>query len=46
MTFIIIILGTLILGVIVGALLYRNNAQKIQKTEDSGKKLLDALKGR
>jgi len=46
MTFIIIILGTLILGVIVGALLYRNNAQKLHKTEDSGKKLLDALKGR
>lgn len=42
----IILLITFILGVITGILLYRNNIDKLQKTEDKGKHLLDALKGR
>ena len=36
----------LILGFVAGALFFRNNAEKIKVKEDSGKKLLDALKGR
>ena len=38
------IIGTFILGVITGVLLYRNNVKKLQTTEDKGKQLLDALK--
>lgn len=40
----IIIALTFILGVVTGVLLYRNNINKLQKTEDKGKQLLDALK--
>jgi len=36
----------LALGFIAGILFYRNNSAKIQKTEDSGKHLIDALKGK
>jgi hypothetical protein len=36
----------LVIGFVVGGLTFRNNAEKFKKTEDSGKKLLDALKGR
>ena len=46
MAYIITFLAALIIGFIAGALFFRNNAEKIAKTEDSGKKLLDALKGR
>jgi F0F1-type ATP synthase assembly protein I len=46
MAYIITFLAALILGFIAGALFFRKNAEKIAKTEDSGKKLLDALKGR
>jgi hypothetical protein len=46
MSYIITFLAALILGFIAGALFFRNNATKIQAKEDSGKKLLDALKGR
>jgi len=46
MYYIITFLTALILGFIAGALFFRNNKEKIAKTEDSGKKLLDALKGR
>jgi len=45
-TYLITIAITLILGFISGILFYRNNSQKIKQKEDSGKKLLDALKGR
>ena len=33
-------------GAVGGALLYRNNVARLQKTESEGKKLLDALKGK
>jgi F0F1-type ATP synthase assembly protein I len=46
MAYIITFLTALILGFIAGFLVFRNNATKIQAKEDSGKKLLDALKGR
>jgi hypothetical protein len=46
MSYIITFLAALILGFIAGALFFRKNAVKLHATEDSGKKLLDALKGR
>jgi len=46
MSYIITALGFLVIGFVVGALTFRNNSQKINTTVDSGKKLLDALKGR
>jgi uncharacterized membrane-anchored protein YhcB (DUF1043 family) len=46
MYYIITFLTALILGFIVGFLFFRNNKEKLQAKEDSGKKLLDALKGR
>jgi len=45
-TYLITIAVTLILGFVGGVLFYRNNSQKLKQKEDSGKKLLDALKGR
>lgn len=42
----IILTITFILGIITGVLLYRNNIERFKKTEDKGKYLLDALKGR
>ena len=35
-----------ICGAVVGALVYRNNVAKLKSTEDKGKALLDALKGK
>ena len=35
-----------IAGAVGGALLYRNNVARLQRTEDKGKKLLDALKNK
>jgi len=46
MAYIYTFLAALVIGFIAGALFFRNNATKIQAKEDSGKKLLDALKGR
>ena len=33
-------------GFVAGVLLYRNNVSKLKATEDKGKALIDALKGR
>ena len=46
MYYIITFLAALLIGFIGGALFFRNNKETIQAKEDSGKKLLDALKGR
>jgi uncharacterized membrane-anchored protein YhcB (DUF1043 family) len=46
MAYIYTFLAALVIGFIGGALFFRNNKEKIQAKEDSGKKLLDALKGR
>lgn len=35
-----------IAGAVGGALLYRNNVARLQKSESEGKKLLEALKGK
>jgi hypothetical protein len=40
------ILALVVVAFIGGFLFFRNNAEKIKQKEDSGKKLLDALKGR
>jgi len=46
MAYIITFSIALLLGFVAGALFFRNNKEKLQAKEDSGKKLLDALKGR
>jgi hypothetical protein len=46
MAYIITFISALLLGFVAGALFFRNNKEKLQAKEDSGKKLLDALKGR
>ena len=49
-TIILTALSFLVIGFVVGMLTYRNNVQKLQDKEtslkDSGKHLIDALKGR
>jgi hypothetical protein len=35
-----------IAGAVGGVLVYRNNQARLKRTEDEGKKLLDALKGK
>jgi ABC-type bacteriocin/lantibiotic exporter with double-glycine peptidase domain len=40
------ILALVVISFIGGFLFFRNNQEKINKKEDSGKKLWDALKGR
>jgi len=46
MYYIITAVAFLVIGFVIGGLTFRNNATKINTTVDSGKKLLDALKGR
>jgi hypothetical protein len=46
MYYILTALAFLVIGFVIGGLTFRNNVEKFKKTEDSGKKLLDALKGR
>jgi len=46
MSYIYTFLAALVIGFIAGALFFRKNATKLHATEDSGKKLIDALKGR
>jgi uncharacterized membrane-anchored protein YhcB (DUF1043 family) len=46
MSYILTAFAFLVIGFVIGALTFRNNANKINTTVDSGKKLLDALKGR
>jgi hypothetical protein len=40
----IILIGTFLLGVITGILLYRNNINRLQKTEAKGKEIINAFK--
>ena len=40
----IILIGTFLLGLITGILLYRNNIKKLQKTEAKGKNIINAFK--
>jgi hypothetical protein len=46
MTYILTALAFLVIGFVIGGLTFRKNANRINTTVDSGKKLLDALKGR
>ena len=40
----IILIGTFILGVITGILLYRNNIKRLKDTEEKGKSVINLLK--
>lgn len=46
MSYIYTFLTGLLIGILGGILVYRNNKAKIQATEDKGKSIIDALKGR
>jgi hypothetical protein len=46
MLYLIAIVLSLLAGFACGFLFFRNNAAKIKTTEDKGKALLDALKGK
>jgi hypothetical protein len=46
MSYIYTFLTGLLIGASAGILIYRNNAAKLKATEDKGKSILDALKGR
>lgn len=38
------LIGTFILGFITGILLYRNNINRLKKTEEKGKNIINAFK--
>jgi hypothetical protein len=46
MSYIITFLTGLLIGVVAGILVYRKNGDRLKSTEDKGKQLIDALKGR
>jgi ABC-type antimicrobial peptide transport system permease subunit len=46
MSYLILFLTGLLIGVVAGILVYRNNIEKLKTTEAKGKTILDALKGR
>lgn len=46
MSYLILFVTGLLIGFAAGILVYRKNATKLKSTEDKGKSILDALKGR
>lgn len=46
MSYIILFLTGLLIGVVAGLLIYRKHSDRLKSTEDKGKTILDALKGR
>jgi hypothetical protein len=46
MSYIYTFLTGFLIGGVVGILCYRNNVARLKATEDKGKSILDALKGR
>jgi len=46
MSYLYTFLTALLIGFVAGALVFRNNADKLKATETKGKHLLDALKGK
>ena len=46
MSYLILFLTGLLIGVAAGLLIYRRHAASLKATEDKGKSILDALKGR
>ena len=46
MSYLILFTTGLLIGFVAGLLVFRNNAAKLKASEDKGKHLLDALKGK
>jgi len=46
MSYLILFVTGLLIGVAAGLLIYRKHAASLKSTEDKGKSILDALKGR
>ena len=46
MSYLILFVTGLLIGVAAGLLIYRKHAASLKSTEDKGKHLIDALKGR
>jgi F0F1-type ATP synthase assembly protein I len=46
MSYLILFVTGLLIGVLAGLLIYRRHAASLKSTEDKGKSILDALKGR
>jgi hypothetical protein len=46
MSYLILFTTGLLIGFVAGILVFRNNAAKLKASEDKGKHLLDALKGK
>ena len=46
MSYLILFLTGLLIGVVAGLLIYRKHSASLKSTEDKGKSILDALKGR
>lgn len=46
MSYLILFLTGLVIGAVAGLLVYRKHSASLKTTEDKGKNLLDALKGR
>lgn len=46
MSYLILFLTGLLIGAVAGLLIYRRHAASLKATEDKGKTILDALKGR
>lgn len=46
MSYLITFLSGILIGVVAGLLVYRKHSDRLKTTEDKGKSILDALKGR
>ena len=46
MSYLILFVTGLLIGVVAGLLIYRKHAASLKASEDKGKSILDALKGR
>jgi hypothetical protein len=46
MSYLILFLTGLLIGFVAGLLVYRKHSDRLKSTEDKGKSIIDALKGR
>jgi hypothetical protein len=46
MSYLILFLAGLLIGFVAGLLVYRKHTDRLKSTEDKGKSIIDALKGR
>jgi F0F1-type ATP synthase assembly protein I len=46
MSYLILFITGLLIGFVAGLLVYRKHSDRLKSTEDKGKSILDALKGR